>query len=155
LAVLDRQLLALADRQLAQRLPRPGELWVLGREPVGPRVTVRARGLHAGSVGGARRFRRGTACIHRVPPWGMLGTRPAFWPSAGRELTVSGHLGDDGRVAVQHHAQMRTQFWDTQDAHRALAAEEPERARGLVLDLPLDEPARVKAARGERGDDAR
>src|SRR2546427_5288282 len=43
LAVLDRELLAFADRQRAHRLPRGGVLRVFARQPVRPRISVRAR----------------------------------------------------------------------------------------------------------------
>src|SRR6266850_1698784 len=45
LAVLDRQLLALADRERADRAARRRVVRVLARQPLGPRIAVDARAL--------------------------------------------------------------------------------------------------------------
>src|SRR5437867_1889944 len=64
LAVLDGQLLALSDPQLAQRLPRPDVLRVFAGDPLPERIPVGADGLRAGLRGASRR----TTSAHRYPP---------------------------------------------------------------------------------------
>src|SRR5207247_5456552 len=71
LAVLDRQRLALADRELAQRLTGGDVLGILAGHPVPERVPVGADGPPVGALRLARRLdgscrlRLRTACAHR------------------------------------------------------------------------------------------
>src|SRR5436309_1750779 len=93
LAVLDRQRLALADRELAQRLTGGDVLGILAGHPVPERISVGADGPPVGALRLARRLdgscrlRLGTACAHR----GLL--------SASADLLVH-ELDDDVDGAI-------------------------------------------------------